>query len=158
MATSYGVHDHGRCLIRLFPGWLHHLSCPSRRKIFGIHRLDRRRLFPDTGFARTACLCDVASGDFDAYSSVSAPMGPAQANRTLDDPNLDLRFCDRCARLFNALQVVSPGDVMRTILPRRRDDCRVAMRSLALDGYLMFDLAVRCFAHEKTYGDYCDVQ
>ena len=107
------MHDRSRDLVGLFFGRLHYLSRPGRRKIFGIHRLDRGRLLPDTGFARSACLCHIASGDFDACSSFSAPMGSAQADRTLDDPDLALRFCDRRTRLFNALQVVSPRHVMR---------------------------------------------
>ena len=132
MATPYGMHDHGRGLIDLFSGWLYHLSRSRRRKIFRIHRLDRRRLLPNTGFARSACLRDVASGDFDAYPGFSAPMGPAQTDRALDDSNLAVRFSHRCACLFNALQVVSSRNVMQRILPVRR-------QTLALGKYLMFD-------------------
>ncbi len=107
------MHDHSRDLLVLFLGWLHHLSLPSGRKIFGIHRLDRRRLLPDTGFARSACLCDVAPGDFDACPSFSPPMGPAQADRALDDSNLAVRLDHRRARIFDALQMVSSGEVNR---------------------------------------------
>jgi hypothetical protein len=113
------MHDHSRGIVDLFLGWLHHLSRPSRRKIFGIHRLDRGRLLPDTGFARFACLCDIASGDFDAYPSFSPPMGPAQADCTLDSSDLAVRFCHWCACLFNALQMVPSGHVMQAILPAR---------------------------------------
>ena len=113
------MHDHSRDLVGLFFGWLHHLSCPSRRKIFGIQRLDRRRLLPDLGFARSACLCDVAPGDFDAYPGFSPPVGPAQADRTLDDPDLAVRLAHRRPCLFDALQMVPSGDVMQAILPAR---------------------------------------
>ena len=111
MATSHDVYDHSRDLIDLFLGWLHRLSRPSRRKIFGIHRLDRRRLLPDTGIARSACLCDSAPGDFDANPGFSPPVGPAQTNRTLDDPDLALRLAHRGVCLFDALQMVPSGDV-----------------------------------------------
>ena len=103
MATPYDVHDHGRAFIGLFSGWLHRLPRPSWRKIFGIHRLDRRRLLPTTGFARSACLCDVASSDFDASSGFSSPMGLSQAYRALDDPNLAIRLRHGRAGVFDAL-------------------------------------------------------
>lgn len=119
MATSYDVHDHGRGLIGLFPGWLHYVSRAGWRKIFRIQRLDRRHLLPDTGFARSACLCDVASSDFHARSGFSAPMGSPQADRTLDDPNLVIRFRHGRVCVFNALQMVSSGSVMQAILPVR---------------------------------------
>jgi len=109
------MHDHSCDVVGLFFGWLHHLSRPSRRKIFGIHRLDRRGLLPDTGFARSACLCDVAPGDFDAYPGFSPQMGPAQTDRALDDPDLALRLCHRRVCLFNALQMVSTGSVTQAI-------------------------------------------
>jgi len=110
------MHDHSRGVVGLFFGWLHHLSRSSRREIVGIHRLDRRRLLPDTGFARFACLCDIAFGDFDAYPGLSTPMGSTQANRALDNSDLAVRFCHRRACLFNALQVVSSRNLMRAIL------------------------------------------
>ena len=102
------MHDRSCVVVDLFFGWLHHLSRPSRREIFGIHRLDRCRLLPDTGFARSACFRDFAPGDLDAYPGFSPPMGPAQADRTLDDPNLALRVGYRSFRLLNALQMVPP--------------------------------------------------
>ena len=105
------MHDHSRHLLGLFFGWLHHLSRTSRRKIFGIHWLDRRRLLPDTGFARSACLCDVASRDCDAYPGFSATMGPAQTHRALDNSNLALRLNHRGVCVFDALQMVSSGTV-----------------------------------------------
>ena len=128
MATPYDVHDHGRGLIDLFSGWLYHLSRSRRRKIFRIHRLDRRRLLPNTGFARSACLCDVASGDFDPGSGFSSPMGSSQADRALDDPNLAVRLRHGRVCVFDALQMVSSGNVMQAILPardhlRRQDVC-----------------------------------
>ena len=110
------MHDHSRHLVDLFFGWLHYLSRPSRREIFGIYRLDRRRLFPDTGFARSACFCDAASGDFDAYPGFSPQMGPAQTDRALDDPDLALRLCHRRVCLFAALQMVPPGCALRAVV------------------------------------------
>jgi hypothetical protein len=35
----------------------------------------------------------------------------------LDDPDLALRLGHRCACLFNALQMVPPGNVIHVILP-----------------------------------------
>src|SRR6266404_3130893 len=116
MAAPYDMHDHGGALIDLFPGWLHSLPRPSRRKIFGIQRLDRRRLLPNTGFARSACFCDVASGDFDPGSGFSSPMGSSQADRALDDPNLAVRLRHGRVCVFDALQMVSSGSVMQAIL------------------------------------------
>jgi hypothetical protein len=114
MAASHDVHDYSCVVVGLFFGWLHHLSRSSRREIFGIYRLDRRRLLPDTGFARSACFCDVASGDFDACPGFSPPMGPAQANRTMDDPDLALRLDHRGVCVFDALQMVSSGERVGT--------------------------------------------
>ena len=119
MATPYAVHDHGRGLIGLFPGWLHRLPCAGWRKIFGIQRLDRRSLLPNTGFARSACLCDVASGGFDPGSGFSSSMGSSQADRALDDPNLAVRLRYGRVCVFDALQMVSSGNVMQAILPAR---------------------------------------
>jgi hypothetical protein len=100
------MHDHGRHLVGMFFGWLHHLSRSSRRKIVRLHRLDCRRLFPDTGFARFTCLCDIASGGFDAYPGFSPPMGSTQADRTLDDSDLAVRLDHRGVCVFDALQMV----------------------------------------------------
>jgi len=105
------VHDHGRGFLSLFSNGLHHLSRERRRKIVGIHRLDCRLLLPDTRFARSACLCDVASRDFDACSGFSSPMGPAQVDRALDHPNLAVCLGHRRACVFDALQMVSSGTV-----------------------------------------------
>lgn len=140
--------------------------------------MDRRYLLPDSGFARSTCFCHAASGDFDAYPGLSAPMGPAQADRALDDSNLAVRVDHRGACILSALQMVSSGNVMRAILPQawssafRRQLWRVPAQrergtkrgivcitlSLALGNYLMFDHTMRCRAGEKNYGDYSDVQ
>jgi len=107
VAPSHGVHDHSSHLVYLFSGWLHHLSCARWREIFRIHRLARGGLLSDPGFARSVGVCDAAVGHFDACSRFSSPMGPAQADRTLDDPDLALRVRHWSSGLSNALQVVS---------------------------------------------------
>ena len=107
MAPAHGVHDHRRAFLGLFPDVLHHLSRERRRKIFGIHGMDRGSLLPGTGVARFACFCDTASGDYHARSGFSAPMGSPQANRALDGPNLALRLSHWRVRVLDALQVVS---------------------------------------------------
>ena len=110
MAPSHGVHDHSRYLVCLFSDWLYHLSFARWREIFRIHGLVRGGLLSDPGLARSAGVCDAAIGHFDACSGFSSPMGPAQADRALDDPDLALRVCHRSSRLFNALPMVSsPG-------------------------------------------------
>ena len=40
-------------------------------------------------------------------------MGPAQADRALDDPNLAVRVGYRSSRLLNALQMVSSTGALR---------------------------------------------
>jgi len=108
-------------------------------------------------------------------------MGPTQTDRALDDPNLAVRLGHRCTCVFDALQMVSSGNVTKAILParlQRRSDLQSAAGgdpeiasslddtdnpicvtlSLALGNYLMFDHTMRCRAGEKNYGDYCDVQ
>ena len=105
------MHDHRRGFLDLFPDWLHHLSRERWRKILGIHGVDRRYLLSDIGFARSACLCDAASGDYHTCPGYSPPMGSPQADRTLDDPNLALRLPHGRARVFDALQVVSARGV-----------------------------------------------
>ncbi len=79
--------------------------------------MDRCHLLSGPGFARSACLCDTTFGDYHADSGFSPQMGSPQANCTLDSPDLALRLSHRGVRVFNALQVVSPGNVMQTILP-----------------------------------------
>ena len=73
--------------------------------------MDRCHLLSDPGFARFACLCDIASGDYHAYSGFSPQMGSAQANCALDNPDLALRLSHRGGGVFDALQVVSTRDV-----------------------------------------------
>jgi len=108
------MHDHSCNLVGLFLGRLHYLSCPGRRKIFRIYGLDRRYLLSDTGFTRSACFCDIAPGDLDAYPGFSTPMGPAQAHRTLGDSNLVVRLDYRSRCLFDALQMVPSRNVTQT--------------------------------------------
>ena len=103
MAPSHGVHDHSPLLVCLFSDWLHHLSRARWREIFRIYRLARGVLLSDPSLARSAGVCDAAVGHFDACSGFSSPMGPAQADRALDDPNLALRFGYGSSRLLNAL-------------------------------------------------------
>ena len=105
------MHDPSGGVVGLFFARLHRLSRSSRRKIVGIHRLDRRYLLPDTGFARAACFCYVAPGDFDPCSGLSPPMGPAQTHCALDDTNLAVRVDHRGACVFDALQMVSSRKV-----------------------------------------------
>ena len=158
------MHDHSGGVVGLFFGRLHHLSRSSRRKIVGIHRLDRRRLLPDTGFARFACLCDIAFGDFDAYPGLSPPMGSTQANRALDDSNLAIRVDHRGACIFDALQVVSSRVVavelwatrstrVKTSAPHshRKAATDALCQSLALGNYLMFDHDALLRVQEKLW-------
>ena len=105
------MYDQRRSFVDLFPDGLYYLSRERRRKIFGIHRLDRRDLLSDTGIARSACFCDPPSGDYHARSGSSPQVGSPQANRALDNPNLALRLSHRGVRVLNALQVVSAGGV-----------------------------------------------
>jgi len=105
------MHDHRRDFLSLFPDGLHHLSRECRRKIFGIHGMDRRNLLSDTGVARSACFCDTASGDYDARSGFSSPMGSPQTNRALDDSDLALCLSHRRACVLDAVQMVSARDV-----------------------------------------------
>ena len=106
MAPSYDVHDRGSGFICLLSYWLHHLSCPCWGEIFRIQRLGSGGLFSDAGVPRFAGLCDAAVGDFDACSGFSAQMGPAQADRALDHPDLVVRVGYRRSGLFNALPMV----------------------------------------------------
>ena len=115
MAASHGLHDRSPGLLCLFPDWLHHLSCARWREIFRIHRLDRGRLLSDAGLARSAGVCDAPVGRFDAYSGFSSPMGPPQADRVLDDPNLALRVGYRCSRLLNALPMVPSTNALTAV-------------------------------------------
>ena len=107
MAPAHGLHDNSIDLIGGFPGRLHRLSRARRRKIVGLQRVDRRYLLSDAGFARSACVCDVAFGDFDAHPGFLQALGPPSAHRPLDDTNLALCLCDGCAGVLHALQMVS---------------------------------------------------
>jgi hypothetical protein len=157
MAPSHDVHDYSPDLVRLFSDWLHHLSCARWREIFRIHRLARGGLLSDPGLARSAGVCDAAVGHFDACSGFSSSMGPAQADRALDDPNLAVRVRHRSSRLFNALQMVpSTGPLASAALRdyqathnfdtrrrqralERRTDKSLRCQNLALNRDLMFD-------------------
>jgi hypothetical protein len=116
MASSHGVYDHSVDFVSLFSGGLHHLSCPRWREIFGIWRLARRGLLPDPGLARSSGICDLAAGDFHARSCFSSPMGPAQADCALDDPNLALRLYHRSVRVPDALQMVPSGHALSAVV------------------------------------------
>ena len=104
------MHDHGPDLLSLLSGRLRHLSCSRWREILWIHRLGRCGLLSHARFARSPCVCDFASGDFDPRSSFSAPMGQARMDRALDGPDLALCLCHGRARLFGAIQVVPSGE------------------------------------------------
>src|SRR5262245_20523390 len=106
LAPSHGVHDHCAYVFRLFSYWIHHLSCPRWREIFRIHGLARGILLSDPRFARTAGVRDAAVGDFDACSGFSSSVGPAQADRALDNPDLALCVCHRSSRLFDPVPMV----------------------------------------------------
>ena len=70
-------------------------------------------LLSNPGLPRSAGVCDAAAGDFDACSRFSPPLGPAHADRALDDPNLAVRVRYRSSRLFNALQMVSSTGALK---------------------------------------------
>ena len=161
MAPSHGVHDYSPPLVCLFSDWLHHLSCARWREVFRIYRLDRWGLLSDASLARFAGVCDAAVGHFDACSGFSSPMGPAQADRALDDPYLAVRVGYRSSRLLNALPMVpsprSLSDVTSAVLSgttrlltissmrwgmrtlKRRTGKSLRCQNLALNGDLMFD-------------------
>jgi hypothetical protein len=115
VAPSHGVHDHSPALVCLFSDWLHHLSCARWREIFRIYRLGRGGLLSDPGLARSAGICDAAVGRFDARPGFPSPMGPAQADRALDDPNLAVRVGYRSSRLLNALQMVPSNGALSAV-------------------------------------------
>ena len=74
-----------------------------------------RGLLSDPRLARSAGVCDAAVGRFDACSGFSSPMGPAQADRALDDPNLAVRVGYRSSRLLNALPMVPSTRSLSTV-------------------------------------------
>ena len=110
MAPSHGVHDYSPYLVYLFSDWLPHLSCTRRGEIVRIYWLARWDLLSDSGLPRSLGVCDAAVGCFDACSGLSSPLGPTQADRALDDPDLAIRLCHGRARLFDALQVVPSSE------------------------------------------------
>jgi len=69
-------------------------------------------------------------------------MGPAQADRALDDSNLAVRVNHRSSRLPNAVPMVSStyalGDVRSAVLSGPPTKFR-RRQNLALNGDLMFD-------------------
>jgi len=89
--------------------------------------MDRRDLFSDIGFACSARLCHVASGDFDAHSGFSSPVGSPSTDCALDDPDLALCFRHRRAYLFNALHMVSAVKIATSVV------CTVLSGLLARD-------------------------
>ena len=107
MAAPHGLHDISTGLIDGFPGGLYHLPRARRGKIVGVLGMDRRYLLSDTGFARSACVCDAAFGDFDAHPGFSSPVGSTSAHCPLDDTNLALCLRHRRAGVLDALQMVS---------------------------------------------------
>jgi hypothetical protein len=115
LAPSYGVYGYSPPLVCLFSDWLHHLSRARWREIFRIHRLDRGRLLSDPCLARSTGLCDAAVGRFDAHTGFPSPMGPAQADRALDDPNLAVRVGYWSSRLLDALQMVPAAGALSAV-------------------------------------------
>ena len=63
-------------------------------------------------------------------------MGPAQANRALDDPDLAVRVCHRRSGLLNALPMVPSTGALKL---QRRVRKSLRCQTLALNGDLMFD-------------------
>ena len=67
-------------------------------------------------------------------------MGPAQADRALDDSNLALRVCYRSSRLLNALPMVSSACSLSAVASAVLDTGKSRRcQNLALNGDLMFD-------------------
>ena len=61
-------------------------------------------------------------------------MGPAQADRALDDPNLAVRVDYRSSRLLNALQMVPSTDALGAVSsaePANHSDVKI-LRSTAI--------------------------
>lgn len=77
--------------------------------------MDRADLLSNPCFTRSAGFCDAALGHLDACSSFSLPVGPAQADRALDDPNLALRVCYGSSCVFNALPMVPPAGALTAV-------------------------------------------
>ena len=69
-------------------------------------------------------------------------MGPAQADRALDDSDLALRVYHRSSRLLNALPMVSSAcslSAVASAVPQRNAGKSRRCQNLALNGDLMFD-------------------
>ena len=130
MAPSHGVHDYSPYLVYLFFDWLPHLSCTRWGEILWIHWLARWDLLSDAGLPRSLGVCDAAVGYFDACSGLSSPLGPAQADRALDDPDLAVRVCHRSSCLFNALPMVPSAGALSDE-PANHSDLKI-LRSTAI--------------------------
>ena len=78
--------------------------------------MDRRDLLSGIGLACSARLCHIASGDFDAHSGFSSPVGSPSTDCALDDPDLALCFRHRRAYLFNALHMVSAVKIATSVV------------------------------------------
>ena len=87
-------------------------------------------LLSDAGLPRSLGVCDAAVGHFNACSGFSSPMGPTQADRALDDPDLALRVCHRSSRLFNALPMVPSAGTLSDE-PANHSDLKI-LRSTAI--------------------------
>ena len=66
-------------------------------------------------------------------------MGPAQADRALDDPNLAVRVGYRSSRLLNALPMVPSAGALSAVVRCSEPAKSLRCQNLALDGDLMFD-------------------
>jgi len=130
VAPSHGVHDYSPRLVYLFSNWLRHLSCTRWGEILRIHWLARWDLLSDAGLPRSLGVCDAAVGLFNACSGLSSPLGPAQADRALDDPDLAVRVCHRSSSLFNALPMVPSADTLSDE-PANHSDLKI-LRSTAI--------------------------
>jgi hypothetical protein len=75
--------------------------------------MDRRRLFPNARFPRSARICDVASGDFDPCARFPSALGSAQTHCPLDHTDLAVRLGNRSPGVSDALQMVSAWTVAR---------------------------------------------
>src|ERR1700730_163162 len=110
LAAARAVHDRGHRFIDALSRWLHRLSRPRRRKIFGIYRPDGVDLFSDIDLACTARVHDGAVSDHHARSCFPAPLGQAPPAGALDHADLALRLSYGCNRLFHALPLVPAAE------------------------------------------------
>jgi len=104
--------------------------------------MDRDHLFSDAGITCLTRVCDPPAGHPHSHSGFSTAVGSTSQDRTLDDADLALRLCNRGARLFNALPMVSSAGIepgaLRPILASSDD--------------LIFD-AETPVCEKLTYGD-----